>query len=435
MRLVSTIVLRVLAVLVPIVAGALAIVYSGALAQAPASREKTQQPVPVRTLSLAPVEVVPRVTGFGTVAPARDWRAVARVEGEVVKTSPLLANGQLAPKGAVLLNIDDTDLKLALAQIDAQAAALDVKDQTLQASLTVSQSDLALSQSELDRQKQLQAQGVATQSQLDQANRTVLAAQAKVTDIKNQLALNKAEREVLKAQRAIAARNLDFTSITAPYDLRIDTVSAEVGQVVTRGATLFTAEGTAAAEVTAQFPIGRMGPVVRALGSGGTVTDLKAVVRLSAPGHDVTWPARVDRVGETIDPRTQSAGIVVQVQDPLSLAEPGVRPQLRRNMFVEVELSAPPRKAIAVPAEAIQDGRALVVADGDTLKVRPVEVAYVMDGVAIVSKGLNAGDVLVVTDPTVAVPGMAVKPVEDKALKAEIATRAMGAVAKGAAGQ
>ncbi len=430
MKPMVTVILRALAVLVPSALGALAILFSGALAQAPEAKQKTQPPVPVRVLTLAPVEVVPRITGYGTVAPARDWRAVARVEGEVVETSPLLANGQLAPKGTVLLKIDDTDLKLALAQIDAQAAALDVKDETLQASLGISRSDLALSQSEFDRQKRLQGQGVATQAQLDQAGRTTLAAQAKVTEIENQLALNKAERAVLAAQRAIAARNLDFATITAPYDLRIDTVNAELGQVVTRGATLVAAEGTEAAEVTAQFPIGRMGPVVRALGPGATVTDLTAVVRLSAPGHEVSWPAKVDRVGETIDPRTQSAGIVVRVADPLDLAQPGVRPPLRRNMFVEVELSAPPRKALAVPASAIQEGRALVVGTDNTLELRPVETAYVMDGAAIVADGLQPGDRLVVTDPSVAVPGMAVKPVEDKALRAQIA-----AAAKGEAGQ
>ncbi|WP_127903503.1 efflux RND transporter periplasmic adaptor subunit [Solirhodobacter olei] len=426
MSKIATVLLRGLAVIVPAGAGVLSILFSGTFAQAPQTKEKSQPPVPVRILTLAPVEVTPRVTGYGMVAPARDWRAVARVEGEVIETSPLLANGQLAPKGTVLLRIDDTDLKLALAQIDAQAAALVVKDETLMASLSLSRSDLALSQAELDRQKRLQGQGVATQAQLDQAGRVTLSAQSKVTEIENQLALNKAEREVLAAQRAIAARNLDFATIAAPYDLRIDTVSAELGQVVTRGATLVAAEGTEAAEVTAQFPIGRIGPVVRGLGPDAAVTGLRAVVRLSAPGHEVSWHAMVDRVGETIDPRTQSAGIVVRVADPLDLAQPGVRPELRRGMFVVVELSAPPRKALAVPAAAIQGGQALVVTADDRLEQRAVRPAYMIDGVAIIADGLKPGDRLVVTDPSIALPGMAVKPVEDKALKAEIAAAAKG---------
>lgn len=429
MSLIARPLLRALAVLAPAGAGVASLIFAGALAEAPAPAEKVPRAVPVRVVTLAPVEVVPRVTGYGTVAPARDWRAVARVEGEVTETSPKLANGQIVPAGTVLLRIDDTELKLSLAQIDAQKAALNVKDETLKASLDLSTSDLKLSQAELARVTQLRSQGATSQSQVDQARRATLSARSKVTELQNQLALNGAERKVLGAQRAIAARNLAFTTITAPYQLRIASVNAQVGQVVTRGATLLTGEGTEAVDVTAHYPIGRMGPVVRALG-GGTVQDLHAVVRLNAPGHEVTWPATVDRVGETIDPRTQSVGIVVRVADPLDLAEPGKRPELRRNMFVEVALSAPPRKALVVPADAVQNGRALVVEKGDTLAVREVQLAYAMDGVAVVAGGLKAGDRLVVTDPSVAVPGMAVKPIEDKALQAELAAAAKGAAVR-----
>lgn len=412
---------RGLAVILPVGVGAAAVLFSGAFAQAPEGKEKSRPPVPVRILTLQPINVIPRVTGYGTVSPARDWRAVARVDGEVVETSPLLANGRIAPAGTMLMKIDDTDLRLALAQTDAQAAALDVKDETLAASLDLSRADLELSNAELRRQETLRTQGVATQAQLDQAGRISLAARAKVTELQNQIALNEAERSVLAAQRAIAERNLEFTTIRAPYDIRIGEVSAETGQVVTRGATLFTGEGTEAVEVTAQFPLGRIGPVVRALGDGGTVLDLSAKVRLAGPDHTAAWPARIERVADTFDARTQSANIVVSVQNPLGMAKPGERPPLRRNMFVEVALSAPGRKAIAIPSDAVQDGRAILIRADDTLEWRTVQPAYMIGDIAIVTQGLNEGDRLVVTDLSVVTPGMAVKPIEDKALHARIA--------------
>jgi RND family efflux transporter MFP subunit len=426
MKPVVLVLLRTLAVAAPVAAGIFSIIFSGSLAQAPLNKERNRPTVPVRILTLAPTMVVPRVSGYGTVAPAREWDAVARVEGEVIETSPLLANGHLAPAGTMLLRIDDTDLKLALAQADAQESALDVKDQTLKASLEISRADLALNETELDRQRELEAKGVATQAAVDQAERTALAARARVTEIENQLALNAAERKVLAAQRAIAERNLEFTTITAPYDMRIGTVSAELGQVVTRGATLVTGEGIEAAEVTAQYPIGLMGPVVRALGPDKTVLDLKAVVRLAAPDHTVEWPAIVERVAETIDARTQSAQIVVRVDAPLDHAQPGVRPPLRRNMFVEVELSAPPREALVVPTSALQSGKALVVAEGDKLAERDVATAYVIGDIAVVKQGLKPSDRLVVTDLSIAVPGMTVKPVEDEPLQGALARAAMG---------
>ncbi|MCB1462433.1 MAG: hypothetical protein KDJ90_08405 [Nitratireductor sp.] len=426
MKSAALILLRSLAVVVPVMLGALSIVFSGSLAQAPENRERSKPAVPVRILNVAPMKVVPRVTGYGTVAPAREWRAIARIEGEVVETSPLLANGNVAPADTVLLRIDDTDLKLALAQTDAQESALDVKDQTLRASLEINRADLALNQSDLERQRVLKDRGVATQAAIDQAERSALAARAKVTEIENQLALNAAEREVLATQRAISERNLEFTTIAVPYELRIGAVSAELGQVVTRGATLVTGDGTEAVEITAQFPIGLMGPVIRALEPGNSVLDLKAVVRLAVPGHTVEWPAKVERVAETVDTRTQSGQIVVRVERPLEQAQAGVRPPLRRNMFVEVELSAPPREALVVPAGAVQGGRALVVDADDRLAEREVKTAFSIDDVVVVGQGLQAGDRLVVSDPSIAIAGMTVRPMEDKHLHSAIARTASG---------
>lgn len=415
---------RALAFALPVALGVGAIMVAGQLKSAPEAKEMKRPPTPVRVVTLREVEVRPRVLGYGKVAPVREWRAIARVEGEVTETAPKLANGEVVARGTPLLRLDDTDLRLSLAQIDAQIGALDVKDVTLASSLKINEADLEVAQRELRRVEQLQTQGAASKTALDQARRTVLTSSSKVAEIMNQQALNTAERKVLQAQRAISARNLDFTVISAPYDIRIDSVNAEVGQVVTRGATLLTAEGTDAVEITAQFAMGRLGPIVRTLG-GKPVTELGAEVRLNLPNHSVTWAAQVVRVAEAIDARTQSANIVVRVDDPLAQVKAGERPPLRRDMFVEVELAAPPRMALAVPADAVTGGRALVVAEGK-LVPREVTVAYRLDGVAVVTEGLKAGDKLVVTDPSVAVPGMAVKPVEDSALAAEVKAAAAG---------
>lgn len=418
---------RALAVAVPVALGALSIAYSDQLAQPPSGKERQRQPTPVRVITLEPVMLTPRTVGFGQVEPAREWRAVARVEGEVVETSDLLASGEIVPEGTVLLRIEEADIKLTLAQIDAQMRALDVKNETLAVSLDLVQKDLELSRNEVTRQQDLAERGVASAAALDQARRQELTARSKVAEIQNQLALNDAEREVLSAQRASAARSLDFTTIIAPYDIRINTVSAEQGQVITRGQALLTAEGTEAVEVAAQFPLGHMGPVVRALGPGGTVMDLKARVTLPAPDHTATWDAQVMRVSEAIDSRTQSTGIVVRIDDPMGQAAAGQRPPLRRNTFVSVELSAPPREVLAAPLDAVRDGKALVVSADGKLEPRKVKTAYSVGSIAVIANGIEAGEQLVVTDPAVAVPGMAIKPMEDKALKAEIAQLARGA--------
>ncbi|WP_137701221.1 efflux RND transporter periplasmic adaptor subunit [Marimonas lutisalis] len=426
MRASITFLARALAFAIPVALGVIGVAYSDNLKTAPATKERARPVTPVRVITLAPIEIVPRVTGYGAVSPAREWRAVARIEGEVIEAMPGLASGALAEAGTLLARIDDSDLQLDLAQVDAQLAALDVRDDTIEASKAIAASDVALTRAELERQAALVEQGVTTPARLDEVRRQELAARAKLTDIDNQLALNAAEREVLKAQRASIERALGFAEIRAPYDIRINEVSAETGQYVTRGQTLVTAEGTEAVEIDAQFPVGRIGPVIRAMPGEITVTDFKARVRLPAMGHDTTWEAVVERVGDAIDARTQSGVIVVRVDDPLGQAKAGERPPLRRNMFVEVTLAGPRQTVLAAPLAAVESGRALVVGAESTLERRAVQVAYAIGDVAVIADGLAEGDKLVLTDPAVAVPGMAVKPVEDKAAMAALAAEAAG---------
>ena len=411
---------RFVLVAFPMGLGVLALVTAGEFRTLPDSDEKGMRPTPVRVITLAPMSVTPWVVGYGTVKPAREWRAVARIDGEVVWTAERLAPGETVPGGTELLRLDETDLRLSLTQVDAQFDALTVKEETLSASLRISRADLDLTRTDMERQQTLADQGVAPRSVLDQARRQELSARAKVTDLENQLALNRAERAVLETQRALTARSLAFTKVRAPYDIRLTEVSAEIGQVVSRGQVMIMAEGTEAVDIDARFAIGKIGPLIRLLPDGGKVTDLTAVVRLPVEGHSVTWAADRVRPGDAIDPTTQSTSLVVRVRNPLDQARAGARPPLRRNTFVEVMLSAPARQALVVPLSAVRGGQALVIADDTTLERRAVDLGHVMKGVAIVAGGLAAGDRLVVTDPAVAVPGMAVKPIEDKDALARI---------------
>lgn len=417
---------RGLAFLLPAALGAASIVYSGSLQRPPDVSAVTRPAQPVRVITVEPVAVVPRLSGYGIVSPARQWRAVTRIDGEVETLRDGLAAGALVDGGDLLIAIDDTDLRLELAQTDAQLAAADVRDATLADSQQIAEADLELMRAELSRQEQLVEQGVATRASLDALRRQELIARSKVTEIDNQRRLAAAERAVLVAQKASVERALGFAELRAPYDLRITSVPVSVGQYVSRGQTLVEGEGIDAVEVAAQFPMGGIGPLLRLAGGGMTVMDLKARVRLSAPGHDVVWKAVVDRVGDAIDSRTQSASVVVRVDDPLDEAVAGQRPPLRRNMFVEVLLMAPETEALAVPAEAVRDGTGLVVTDAGTLEKRKLTIGYAMGDLAVVTEGLAAGDKLVITSPTIAVPGMDVKPVEDAARKAALLAEAMG---------
>lgn len=426
-RLLSYLV-RFLSVTVPLGLGVLSIMIFAGMKSAPSAKEVSPKVTPVRVITIAPVPIVPRVSGYGTVSPAREWRGVARVEGEIIWTSEKLANGLLAQAGEELMRIDQSGINLTLAQIDAQIGSIDVKDETVRSSLVISEAELAISSADLVRQKDLAGRGAVPQTAVDKAVRQELSSRSSVNSLKNQLALNGAERKVLLAQRNIALRDLGYTSIKTPYPVRIGQVSAEVGQFVNRGQVLVEAEGIEAVEIAAQIPIGRMAPLMRDSTQPRRTSPmgLEAKVLLRSPTHVIEWEARVARVGDQIDPRTQSINIVVVVDQPMEQAATGQKPPLRRNMFVEVELRAAERDAIAIPRAAVRDGTVFVVNSQGKLEKRAVQIAYSIETVAIVANGLAEGDQLVVTDMDIAIPGKSVKPIEDKALKARMALIALG---------
>ncbi|TCO68532.1 efflux RND transporter periplasmic adaptor subunit [Rhodovulum euryhalinum] len=417
---------RLAAVGLPIAVAVGLVFWSGSLKSGPAPVERSAAQRPVRVLTVAPMPFIAQVSGYGAVKPAREWRAIARIEGEIVETSESLANGSFVAEGALLLRIDDTDIRLSLAQIDARSAALDVRDGTLRASRDLADREYRLAAADLDRQRGLLAQGTISQTAVEQAERAELAAQSKLTEIGNQLALNAAEREILAAERASAARSLGFSEIRAPFDVLIAEVSADLGQVVTRSQLLFAADGTDRVEIAAQVPIGRMGPLIRLAGGGEPGAALSATVVMSQLGHEVRWPAEIARISEAIDARTQSVEVIVTVDGPLAQAVPGQRPPLRRGMFVEVRLAGPEVSALVVPAAAVWGREALVVTGDGRLARRTVTVGFQAGGLAVIRDGLAAGDRLVVSDPAVAVPGMKVQPVEDEELAASIRRRALG---------
>lgn len=421
---------RVVAFLAPVAfAGALVLVARGS-AQGPTPREGEAPAVPARVVTVEPTPFLPRVTGYGMVEPARRWQAVARIEGTVAWMAEGLENGRLVEAGAPLLRLDDTDIRLALAQIDADLATLGIRERTLRDSLDIQQRELALTEADRARQAELAGRGAASQAAVDAAERAVLAALGRLQTTRNAIDVNAAERASLEARRAVVARDFGHVEIAAPFTLRLGTVAVEAGQFVNRGATLFEGDGIEAAEIAAQFPIGRLRPLV--MGRDGAGRDagpvgLTALVSLRAPERSVVWSGRVDRVGEAIGARTQSASVIVRVEAPLAQARPGERPPLRRGAFVEVELQGEARTVPGiVPAEALHDGKLYVLDADNQLEIVLAPIAFRQGTLAILGEGLPPGTRVVVSDLIPAAPGMTIAPNPDATLAARLRAEAAG---------
>jgi len=425
----------------PLALGIAALFVAPMLKSGPQKATVEERATKVRTIKVSKLDVVPHVYGYGAAKPGRVWSAVAEVAGAVVWVSPNLDNGKLVKAGEEVLRIDEASYRLNLAQIAAQMRASEIKDKTTKASLDIAARDLKLLQEDYARKKGLAAKGAVSKSSLETTERQMLSGETQVQNLKNNLAVNAADREVLASQYAMAELDLRNTLIKAPFDARITTVNADLAQYASKGQMLFQGDGIDMAEVEAQFPIGSLRPLIAgrkmmsdaANGTQLTLSPaqgalgLDAVIRLNAGTHTVEWPAKVTRVAGSIDAQTQSVGIVVSVSDPYQQAQAGQRPPLVRGTFVEVKLQGTPIEGqIAVPAEAVREGKVYLVGEDNRLVIQPVEVAFTQAGFSVISKGLKPGSMLVLSDLVPAVQAMLLSPVEDKKAKMKLVAAATG---------
>jgi multidrug efflux system membrane fusion protein len=310
---------------------------------------------------------------------------------------------------------------------------LQVRAENAQSSLAIETRSLEIYQLDFDRKRKLVARKVISQSILEEAQRTLLVQQAKVQDTQNTIRLSpsqieaqKRQIEVNESQVKAAKLNLARTSIRLPFDARIASESIEPTQFVSVGTKLATADDIGVAEINAQVPQSQFstfarlslpkGLAVSLTGSESTQAIIakfgwEAKVRMRFDDGNVSWPARVIRTSDTIDPKTRTIGAIVAVDKPYGLVEPGKRPPLVKGMFVQVEISGKPiEDQIVIPRSAIRQGRVYISDTENRLRIRPVEVLAEQGADAVISSGLSAGETLVVSDLAPALEGMLLDP-------------------------
>ncbi len=440
---------------VPIALGVTAVLWAVNARQGPQRIPPEERTTSVRVVPAAVVDAVPRALGYGNVKPGRVWEAVAEVSGTVIFRHTELQRGAILPAGTELLRIDPADYRLAAAQIEAniraveaQIAVLEVRAVNTQRSLAIEERSVALGRRQLDRTRELMRRGAVPQSEVDREERSVLAGEQVVQNLRNaakllpaERAVQEASRDQLRAQLETARRNLRRTTIVAPFTCRIAAVNVEQAQFAAKGQVLMEADSIDVAEIIAQVPIGRaltlLPPGVELLRDLGAVVprlreivNIQAVVRLRTGDVDIEWPARFSRLSDTVDPRTRTAGVIVIVDEPYRRVEAGRRPPLVKNMYVEVELRGPPRPgAVVIPRAALRGGQVYVVGSDHRLHFREVQVDFIQNNFVVLRSGLAPEEPVVISDLPFAVEGMRLAAVVDRAAAASLLAEAGGATA------
>jgi RND family efflux transporter MFP subunit len=387
----------------------LAVLVAGALAVAIVVATKPgleAGPARVNAPLVAVIEVQPRDLQFsvhtqGTVVPRTESDLIPQVSGEVIWVSPRLVSGGFFEAGDPLLRLDSSDHRVALEAARAVVAR--------------TKSEFARAKTEIERQRSLAVQGVASQARID--------------DAENAFRVAEAELREQTAKLARAERDLERTEIRAPYQGRVRSEKIDVGQFASRGDSIATLYATDYAEVRLPLPdrdlfyldapFDLSGELARSEGVPPEIqVGPEVALRAEFAGEPRTWIGHIVRTEGEIDAKSRMVHLVARVEDPYGHNGTTGSAPLAVGLFVEAEIQGRKVENVFVlPRTALRtdagDDLVYVVDEGDRLRFKAVEVLRAERDDVIVGSGLRANDRVCVSPMAAAVNGMAVRTVRD----------------------
>jgi len=327
----------------------------------PQSRPQFKTSTAIDAIRLKPESYTVTLKTRGEVSSAAEGALVAGVDGSIINISDNFVVGGSFQSGDVLAQIDPRDYQIAL---------------------TLAQAGYAEAQAALSEVQALSEQAAADWRSLGRRGNP-----SDLTLRKPQLAAASANVEGALGQVQRAELDLERTNIRTLYDGQVRAKQVSLGQYVNRGATLADVFATAAAEIRLPFTSSQL----QYLDIDNQVASKQPVVlQATVGGTDTEWSAFLARA-EGIDPNNRQFYVVAKVDNPYQLDTP-----LRIGQYVEAEVTGKTlNNVFVIPRSALrEDTNVLIVDELGTLQRRDVVVAWKDAEVAVISDGLNEGDVL-----------------------------------------
>ncbi|RUO77909.1 efflux RND transporter periplasmic adaptor subunit [Idiomarina seosinensis] len=366
--------------LIIIVAIALAVVAS--MSAKPPEQKQQQKPgAMVEVKEVSPRDMTFLVDSQGTAVPKYSTTLLAEVSGQIIEVSDKYNAGGFFKKGEMLLQIDPSDYQVAVQQARAQ---------------------LLQAQASLEEERARSKVAEEEWSQFTDGEAPALGLR------KPQLASALASLESAEANLAMAQRNLERTTIKAPYDSVLRSKQAGLGQFVGAGAQIATLFGTEVAEV--RLPLSDLDVTYLNLPEEGSEHP-KVLLESQVSGVDTEWLGSLVRTEGVLDENSRVIYGVVEVQDPYNLSADSHEQPLRFGRFVQAQVKGQQvSDVMEVPTYAINpDDTVWVVGDERQLNKKPVEVIRTQQNTSIVGSGLEKGDKVVLTQLKNALTGMKVR--------------------------
>jgi len=324
------------------------------------------------------------VRNMGTVVPAREVSLAARVSGQLAEIAPAFVPGGHFVQGETMVRIDSADYELAVEQ--------------QQANLVKAQSDLKL---EMGQQSVAQLEYKLLGENAPEEDEALLLRQPQLESMKAAVAI---------AQAGLNQARLDLerTVIAAPFNAVIQERKVDLGAYVNPGMPLATLVDSDEYWVEVTVPVDELRWLQIPGFNGGSGSQAR-IYHEPAWGPGVYREGQVLRILTDLEEGSRMARLLLAVKDPLQLGETEDPPHpLILGAAVRIEMIGKELSDIVtVPASAVREGEYVwIMTPEKTLEIRPVEAAWRDVEVVYVSKGVQNGELLVVSDLATPVSGM-----------------------------
>ena len=332
----------------------------------------------VETMVAYPSEVRAKISSQGTIRPEHEIFVTSELSGKVTWVSKNFLDGAGFQIGDTLMKIEKRDYELALISTES----------------SLFQARLALEREEAE----------ANLASIEW-NRVGKGDASSLTLREPQLAQARAVLAAAEAAYEQSKRNLERTSIIAPFDGRVRKKMVDLGTNLIPGSRLADIYATASFEV--RLPIADKDIPFLGIPLDGTSIDPanRPEVWLSTNygGDELNTKGFIVRSESEIDPKTRMISAIATI--PISNANSG----FKVGMFVNAEINGLSFPGVTVvPRSAVKDNMIWVVID-EKLRRKSVEVIRFEKDFAFISDGLNKNDRILITRLSSYVDGMPVR--------------------------
>jgi len=355
--------------------GALVLVICGIKAMQIVTMVTTKAPMPVATVTSAPVKEedwAPTLSAVGTVSAVQGAMVSTELAGTVSEI--IFQNGGVAKKGDVILKLDASQEEALLRSAEAEAE---------------------LARTDLERTRGLASQNVVSKAELDAAESKFRRLTAVVDQMRS---------------------NIRKKTIVAPFDGELGIRQVNVGQMINAGQQVVLLQSLDPVYVDFALPQQHL----QTLSTG-----LEARVRTDAlPGRE--FVGKLTAINSAVDTVTRNVTLQATLENPDHALRPG--------MFIKIDIVLPEKhKSLVIPGSAISYapyGDSVFVIEkqkdnktgkqSQVLRQQFVRVGEARGDFVSITTGLKAGETVVGTGVFKLRNGMAVAINNDLAPKPQI---------------